>query len=93
MDTFMLTLKMQSLYGNNSKCGAKELNIKVLTDFISRTISYGPYELSLASPMIFYIMQKYLTIYFINNDYNRKYFLRSEVCVRNIHTRYWWRLK
>ena len=49
----MLTLKMQSLYGNNSKCGAKELNIKVLTDFISRTISYGPYELSLASPMIF----------------------------------------
>ena len=35
----------QSLYGNNSECGAKELNIKVSMDFISRTISYGPYEL------------------------------------------------
>ena len=33
MDTFILTLKAPSLHGNNSECGAKEVNIKVPTDF------------------------------------------------------------
>ena len=34
MNTFMLTLKTPSLHGINSECGAKEVNIKVSTDFI-----------------------------------------------------------
>ena len=41
MDTFMLTLKAPSFHGNNSECGAKEVNIKVSTDFTYRFYKMG----------------------------------------------------
>ena len=33
MNNLMLTLKAPSLHGNISECGAKEVNIRVFTDF------------------------------------------------------------
>ena len=46
MDT---TLHATPLHGNNSECGAKEINIKVSTDFINYLMKVIPINGSLLS--------------------------------------------
>ena len=49
IETSTLTLKAPSLHGNNSECGAKEINIKVSTDFINYLMKVIPINGSLLS--------------------------------------------